>query len=143
MQRSSERIGAIAGALAKAQAELTNPPKSLTATLPALFPREAERTFRYAPLSAGLELVRKCLSLQEIAVVQTTAIGRSDPVDDHPGSFIRRVDVFRLAGLFGRGCRCTTPHGHGAHLRPPVRPIRAGRHRRRRRHGCAGLADKS
>ena len=54
MQRSSETIGAIAGALAKAQAELTNPVKSLTATIPALFPREADRTFRYAPLSAGL-----------------------------------------------------------------------------------------
>jgi hypothetical protein len=30
MQRSSETIGAIAAALAKAQAELTNPEKSLT-----------------------------------------------------------------------------------------------------------------
>ena len=74
MQRSSESIGAIAGALAKAQAELTNPAKSLTATIPALFPREADRTFRYAPLSAGLEIVRKCLGQHEIAVVQTTAI---------------------------------------------------------------------
>ena len=74
MQRSSETIGAIAGALAKAQAELTNPAKSLTATIPALFPREADRTFRYAPLSAGLEIVRKCLGQHEIAVVQTTAI---------------------------------------------------------------------
>ena len=74
MQRSSETIGAIAGALAKAQAELTNPTKSLTATIPALFPREADRTFRYAPLSAGLEIVRKCLGQHEIAVVQTTAI---------------------------------------------------------------------
>ena len=50
MQRSSETIGAIAAALAKAQAELTNPAKSLTATIPALFPRETDRTFRYAPL---------------------------------------------------------------------------------------------
>ena len=76
MQRSSETIGALAGALAKAQAELTNPQKSLTATIPALFPREAEKTFRYAPLSAGLDLVRKCLSQQEIAVVQTTAVDK-------------------------------------------------------------------
>src|SRR3954447_5883884 len=74
VQHSSETIGAIAGALAKAQAELTNPTKSLTATIPALFPREADRTFRYAPLSAGLEIVRKCLGQHEIAVVQTTAI---------------------------------------------------------------------
>ena len=76
MQRCSETIGALAGALAKAQAELTNPQKSLTATIPALFPREAEKTFRYAPLSAGLDLVRKCLSQQEIAVVQTTAVDK-------------------------------------------------------------------
>ena len=74
MQRSSEAIGAIAGALAKAQAELTNPAKSLTATIPALFPRETDRTFRYAPLAAGLEIVRKCLGQHEIAVVQTTTI---------------------------------------------------------------------
>ena len=39
MQRSSETIGAIAAALAKAQAELTNPEKSLTATIRSPFPR--------------------------------------------------------------------------------------------------------
>ena len=33
MHRSSEIIGAIAAALAKAQGELTNPEKSLTATI--------------------------------------------------------------------------------------------------------------
>jgi ADP-ribosylglycohydrolase len=33
MQRSSDSIATIAGALAKAQAELTNPEKSLVATL--------------------------------------------------------------------------------------------------------------
>ena len=35
MPRSSESVAALAGALAKAQAELTNPEKSLVATLPA------------------------------------------------------------------------------------------------------------
>jgi hypothetical protein len=74
MQRCSDTIGAIAGALAKAQAEIANPTKSLTATIPALFPRESDRTFRYAPLSAGLEIVRKYLGQHEIAVVQTTGI---------------------------------------------------------------------
>jgi hypothetical protein len=33
-------------------------------------------TFRYAPLSSGLDLVRKCLGQHEIATVQTTAIDR-------------------------------------------------------------------
>src|SRR6202795_4829399 len=74
MHRSSESIGTIAAALAKAQAELTNPEKSLTATIRAPFPRESDRTFRYASLSSGLDIVRKCLGRHEIATVQTTAI---------------------------------------------------------------------
>jgi ERF superfamily len=74
MHRSSETIGTIAGALAKAQAELTNPEKSLTATIRSPFPREGDRTFRYASLSSGLDIVRKALGKHEIATVQTTAI---------------------------------------------------------------------
>lgn len=74
MPPSAEKIGTLAAALAKAQAELTNPEKSLTATLPAGSPGEADRTFRYAPLASGLDIVRKCLGRHEIAVVQTTAI---------------------------------------------------------------------
>ena len=45
MQRSSETIGAIAAALAKAQAELANPEKSLVATIRASEPREMIRPF--------------------------------------------------------------------------------------------------
>src|SRR4249920_1548497 len=63
MQRSSETIGAIAAALAKAQAELTNPEKSLVATIRPDAPSETERSFRYAPLSSGLDIVRKTLVL--------------------------------------------------------------------------------
>jgi hypothetical protein len=74
MQRSSETIGAIAAALAKAQGELINPVKSLTAIIPSRFPREADRTFQYASLATGLEIVRKALGKYEIATVQTTAI---------------------------------------------------------------------
>jgi hypothetical protein len=48
----------------------------LTATIVSPFPREGSRTFRYAPLSSGLDLVRKCLGQHEIATVQTTAIDR-------------------------------------------------------------------
>src|SRR3954449_117952 len=76
MHSSSEKIGAIASALAKAQAELTNPEKSLTATIPAAFPREEARSFRYASLASGLDLVRKCLGQHEIATIQTTAIDK-------------------------------------------------------------------
>ena len=74
MHRSSESIGAIAAALAKAQAELTNPEKSLIASIPSPFPREGEKTFRYASLASGLDIVRKSLGQHEIATVQTTAI---------------------------------------------------------------------
>ena len=86
MHRSSESIGAIAAALAKAQGELINPEKSLTATIRSPFPRETDRTFRYASLSAGLDIVRKALGKQEIATVQTTAI-------DHEAGLIRLTTV--------------------------------------------------
>jgi hypothetical protein len=74
MQRSSPSVGALAAALAKAQAEIANPEKSLTAAIASPFPREGSRTFRYASLSAGLDLVRKCLGHHEIATMQATAI---------------------------------------------------------------------
>jgi hypothetical protein len=76
MQRCSETIGAIAAALAKAQAELTNPEKSLTGTIRSPFANEGERTFRYASLASGLDIVRMSLGQHEIATVQTTAIDR-------------------------------------------------------------------
>jgi ERF superfamily len=74
MQRSSDSIGAIAAALAKAQGELTNPEKSLMATIRSPFPREGDRTFRYASLASGLDIVRKGLGQHGIAIVQTTSI---------------------------------------------------------------------
>ena len=77
MHRSSESIAALAAALAKAQAELVNPEKSLVATVRVDSRSETERAFRYAPLSSGLDIVRKTLGQHEIATVQTTAIDRS------------------------------------------------------------------
>jgi len=74
MQRFSETIGTIAAALAKAQAQLVNPEKSLVGTIPSEGRRGTEQTFRYAPLSSGLDIVRKTLSQHEIATVQTTSI---------------------------------------------------------------------
>ena len=74
MHQSSERIGTIAAALARAQAELTNPEKTLTAVIRSPFPREDDRSFRYASLASGLDIVRKTLSQQEIATIQTTRI---------------------------------------------------------------------
>jgi hypothetical protein len=76
MHRSSESIATIAAALAKAQAQMINPEKSLVATIRSPFPREPDRTFRYAPLSNGLDIVRKNLGQHEIATIQTTAIDK-------------------------------------------------------------------
>jgi hypothetical protein len=73
MQRASSSIAALAGALAKAQPELLNPQKSLTATVRGERGGQG-RSFRYAPLSSGLEIIRKTLGKHELSVVQTTVI---------------------------------------------------------------------
>jgi ERF superfamily len=76
MHRSSESVAALASALAKAQAELVNPEKSLTAVVRSGRAGEGERRFRYAPLASGLDIVRKTLGQHEIAVIQTTEIDK-------------------------------------------------------------------
>ena len=78
MPRSSESVAALAAALAKAQAELVNPEKSLTATIRTGRAGEGDRSFRYAPLSSGLDIVRKTLGQHEIATVQTTAVDQAN-----------------------------------------------------------------
>src|SRR4029077_12479040 len=156
MPRSSESVAALASALAKAQAELVNPEKSLTASIRTGRPGEGERSFRYAPLSSGLDIVRKTLGQHEIATVQTTAIDQtagmvnltttlahasgewiaSDwpvcPISEtaHPP---RLGQMYRV-GLPGLPDRrnCKPPaHGRRADLRPPVCTVHPGRHRRR------------
>ena len=77
MQESSSSIGALAAALAKAQIELVNPEKSMTATIRADDEGGAEQVFRYAPLSSGLEILRKTLGQHEIAILQATAIDQA------------------------------------------------------------------
>src|SRR6201987_2363006 len=77
MPRSSETVAALASALAKAQSELVNPEKSLTATMRSGRPGEGERSFRYAPLASGLDIVRKTLGQHEIATLQTTAVNQA------------------------------------------------------------------
>src|SRR6202049_1897348 len=77
MHRSSPSTASLAAALAKAQAELVNPEKSLVATIRSDGPGRADQTFRYASLSGGLDIVRKTLGQHEIATVQTTAIDQA------------------------------------------------------------------
>ena len=74
MHNASATIGAIATALAKAQSELENPEKTMSATIPT---GDGGRSFRYASLASGLDLVRKCLGQHEIAIMQTTALNQA------------------------------------------------------------------
>ena len=117
MHCSSESIGAIAAALAKAQRELTNPEKSLIATIRSPFPREGDRTFRYASLASGLDIVRNSLGQHEIATIQTTTI-------DQDSGQIRLTTL--LAHASGEwissdwpvcaACETAAPHRMGAAL---------------------------
>ena len=75
MQQSSSSIGSLAAALAKAQIELINPEKSMIATIRA--DDGAEQIFHYAPLSSGLEILRKILGQHEIAILQATVIDQA------------------------------------------------------------------
>src|ERR1700730_17473387 len=116
MHRSSESIAALAAALAKAQMALTNPEKSLTGTLPG----EPSRTFRYASLSSGLDIVRKVLGQHEIATLQTTVIDQD----------IQTVSLTTvLAHASGDGS--ATPDGRGADLCQALCPVHPGRNCRR------------
>ena len=99
MHRCSESIGTIAAALAKAQAELTNPEKSLVATIRSPFHREGDRSFQYAPLSSGLDIVRKGLGRYEIATIQTTTI-------DKDAGLLRLCLLIRPANGSPRNGRC-------------------------------------
>jgi hypothetical protein len=74
--RSHDCIAQLACALAKAQIELVNPPKSLTAHLEGNGAGSPGQSYLYAPLSAGLDIVRKTLGKHEIAVLQTTDMDR-------------------------------------------------------------------
>jgi hypothetical protein len=77
MHRCSQSISNLAAALAKAQIELVNPDKSLTATIKSAGPGGKEQTFNYASLSSGLDIVRKTLGQHEIATVQTTGMDQT------------------------------------------------------------------
>ena len=136
MQRSSDSVGALAAALAKAQAEIANPEKSLTATIVSPFPREGSRTFRYAPLSSGLDLVRKCLGQHEIATVQATAI------DGESGLIKLTTTLVHASGEWVSSDWPVCPVSETAaphrlrrcpHLCPPLCPVHPGRDCRRGR----------
>src|SRR3984893_5348548 len=77
MHRSSENVAAIATALAKAQTELSNPEKAMVGQV-YNNRSDSPQSFRYASLSSGLDIVRKTLGGQQIAIAQTTDIDRAN-----------------------------------------------------------------
>ena len=77
MQQSSGSIGSLAAALARAQVELINPEKSMVATIRPEGRGAAEQIFRYAPLSDGLNIIRKTLGQHEIATLQSTSVDQT------------------------------------------------------------------
>ena len=106
MQRSSEGIGTIAAALAKAQAQLVNPEKSLVATIRSDGPRGTEQSFRYAPLSSGLDIVRKTLSQRSRPCKPLRLTKRSESFDSV--LFLRMPPENGLPRI-GRSARSETP----------------------------------
>ena len=131
MRRSSSSIAALATALAKAQIQLINPEKSLIGTIEPHRGQGGARQFRYAPLSSGLDIVRKTLGQHEIATVQTTAI-------DHIAGIVNLTTV--LAHASGEWiasdwpvcpiAETEWPHRMGAALTygPTLRLVHVGRH---------------
>ena len=103
MQRTSESIGALAAALAKAQIELVNPDKSMLAAIEASGRAEGNQIFRYAPLSSGLDIVRKTLGRHEIATDRPRRLTRPARLSiSQPYSRIRRGNGSLRIGPFVR-----------------------------------------
>ena len=104
MHRSSETIGAIAAALAKAQGELSNPEKALTATIRSPFPRKP-----IGP-SAMPRWQRARYRPQEPRSARdryrpdhgNRPGNRPNSADHVAGACLRRMDLLGLAGLCRR-----------------------------------------
>src|SRR5438445_3592337 len=77
MHRSSESVAAIATALAKAQTELSSPETAMVVTV-YNSRSDSPHSCRYASLSSGLDIIRKALGGQQIAIAQTTDIDRAN-----------------------------------------------------------------
>ena len=126
MHRSSESVAAIATALAKAQTELSNPEKAMVGTVYSVR-SDSPHSFRYASLSSGLDIIRKTLGGQQIAIAQTTDIDRANDPPAHLGG----VDLLGLAGLPTIRDIRTPSDGRSPDLRPALRTVYDGGHRRR------------
>ena len=78
MQRSSDSIASLGGGTRQGADRARQPGEVAGGDHRTGRPgRAVQRLFRYAPLSSGLEIVRKTLGQHEIATVQTTAIDQA------------------------------------------------------------------
>ena len=122
MHRSSDTIGNISGALAKAQAELTNPEKSLVATIRSPFPVKPTAPSAMPRCRAGWILsvralagTRSRLSSRRISIKRPAFFG------SRPFLRIRRANGSRRNG---RCARCPMSHQRSAWA--PRSPMRGG-----------------
>ena len=126
MPRSSESVASLAAALAKAQADLVNPEKSMIAVMRTGRTGEVERSFRYAPLSSGLDIVRKTLGQHEIATLQTTAIDQTAGMVNLTTTLAHASGEWIASELAGLS-RCrdgqSSAHGRSPDLRSPLRLV--------------------
>jgi hypothetical protein len=130
MHRSSESVASIATALAKAQLELTNPEKAMVGTV-YNNRSDSPQSFRYASLSSGLDIVRKTLGGQQIAVAQTTNIDRADGMVNLTTVLLHTSGEFLgLAGLPDIRDIRTPTDGSGFDLCPTLRAVHDGGNRR-------------
>src|SRR5215203_2432855 len=97
MRSCSDSIAQLAAALAKAQIELVNPVKTLTGVIDRWGTGNEGQSYRYAPLSAGLDIVRQTLCKHELAVIQTTEVDRESGIDAR--AWVGRMGRRVLAGL--------------------------------------------
>ena len=105
MHRSSESIGAIAAALAKAQGELTNPEKSLTGTIanPGR-PRGRPNLPLRAPVERPGYRSQKFGSARDCGRADDghRHRGRLGPADHRAGARVGGMDFLGMAGLPGQ-----------------------------------------
>jgi hypothetical protein len=90
-----------------------NPERSLIRTI-RHHNQAPPQAIRYAPLSSGLNIVRKTLGGQQIAVARTTDIDRSSGTVNVTTVLLHRSGEWSLAGLHAFGKYPTGPDGGSA-----------------------------
>ena len=159
MRASSDNIGQLAAAMAKARSELVNPVKSLTAVIERAN-GGGTQSYKYAPLSSGLDIVRKSLGKYELALIQTTHVDRerslvlltttiAHGLMGAALTYARRYCLFTMVGLAGEDdldapdLLTPKPLGAVANGSDTGTNIRANPEATLQRDACSSAADQS